>query len=143
MYDAEASQERPRLKGKDLREFESVDDIPHKGLRTAAKHLQQRIRQAAEGLPDGLDDEIDALYERIAQLEGELREARAAELKAKDEAINAQGMALRRTDTLVDSIMKALEDKGFMYTTEELFEAMKSCSTAAELEKLIKQGRKK
>jgi len=146
MHDAEASQERPRLKAKDLRKFKSIDDIPHEGLRTAAKGLQKALRtrgQEWEQVPEWVKEEMDELYERNEGLERELDEARAEVLKAKDEAINAQSMALRRTDTLVDNIMKALEDKGLMYTTEELFEAMKSCGTPAELEKLIKQGRKK
>lgn len=97
----------------------------------------------AHDSPQRRDELPDWAKHHIEALEEELAEARAELLKAKDEAINAQSMALRRTDTLVDSIMKALEDKSFRYTTEELFEAMKFCDTAAELEKLIKQGRKK
>ncbi|MDR2573469.1 MAG: hypothetical protein LBC94_03845 [Desulfovibrio sp.] len=137
MYDAEASQERPRIKAGDL-VGKNAEELPADIGRSLKK-----ARKAVQTWGQRWDELPDWAKEHIEELEEELGEAKAALLKAKDEAISAQSIALRRTDTLVDNIMKALEDKCFMYTTEELFEAMKSCSTAAELDKLIKQGRKK
>lgn len=112
---------------------------------TSAANLQAKWREIASALPEDSKDadmEKAFLYHQVKLLESELAETKEALLKAKDEAISAQSMALRRTDTLVDNIMKALEDRGLMHTTEKLFEAMKSCSTVAELEKLIQQERK-
>lgn len=143
-------QEAPRMKGKDIRRVANVDDIPHEGARNAAKSLQKALHARGQEwgqVPDWLKEEMDELYERIDAITKERDEARAAELKAKDEAINAQSMALQslanKADNIVEGVLKAIEDKGFMYSIEELFEAMKSCSTPAEMEKLIKQGRKK
>lgn len=99
MYDAEAAQERPRIKAKDLRS-KGLDELP--------SNLQKPLKQAIKGAQVGRQkwDELpDWAKEYIEELEEELEASRAELLKAKDEAIKAQSVALemvqnlRKTDT--------------------------------------------
>jgi len=148
MYDAEASQERPRLTVGDLKN-KRIDELPGdlqrsiQKVRKAARAWQQEWEQ----LPEWVKEEVTELYAQIETLEKERDEAKAELLKAKDQAIDAQNMAIQSLadskDSIVKGILKEIEDRGFMYSTEELFEAVKGCKTAAEFEKLIKQGRGK
>jgi transcriptional regulator with XRE-family HTH domain len=108
MYDAEASQERPRLKMKDLM-YKNEDELPSdiaRSLKKARKAVQA-WGQRWDELPEWAKEEFDELYEQVEALTKERDEARAAELKAKDEAIKAQNMALQ-----------ALADVGQKYPTK-------------------------
>lgn len=101
MYDAEASQERPRLKVKDLvgREENELPMDVQRAIKKTRKAMQT-LGQEWERLPEWAKEEFDELYEQVDALIKERDEARVAELKAKDEAIKTQGVALQMMQTV-------------------------------------------
>lgn len=123
MYDAEASQERPRIKGGDVRK-KPLSELPA-DMQQAVKKIAkgaQAWRQRWDELPDWAKD-------HIMRLEEELDTAREDLLKAKDEALRAQEIALqtlqeraakRRAEMLeelrsapVEQIIEAINTRGF------------------------------
>lgn len=125
MYDVEASQERPHLTGKDLRKFERVEDIPHKGLRTAARKTMKGAQewwQRWSELPDWAKDYIEELEEELEEAKKEMGETKAELLKAKDDAIQA----LKSKDSMPDLtpasvllLAKALKAAGALESPEK------------------------
>jgi transcriptional regulator with XRE-family HTH domain len=129
MYDAEAAQERPRMKGKDLRQFKSIEELPIKEWRDTANkvaHATQTWKQRWLELPTWAKEEFHELVENTDFIVRQLDEAKAlavnideswkkqmdaavAVLKAKDEAIEAKDEALRAKDEVIESLRALLK----------------------------------
>jgi transcriptional regulator with XRE-family HTH domain len=148
MYDAEASQERPHIKSGDLKN-KSLDELPADTQKGIKMTLEGALawRQRWDELPEWAKEEIEKLYQQIEELRIDRDELVESLLKAKDEAINAQNMALQtmseRASAIADHVVNALAESGHTWTNEELFQAAKSCNSADELAAFLKRGRSK
>lgn len=122
MYDAEASQERPRLKAKDLvgREEKNLPADVQRSMKKTRKAMQA-WGQEWERLPEWAKEEIDELYEQVEAITKERDEARAELLKAKDEAIQALKSRGSMIDTIPDVLLlaKALKAAGALESPEQ------------------------
>ena len=90
MYDAEASQERPRLKAKDL--MNKKDNELPSDMARSLKKVRKAVQawgQEWDRLPEWAKEEFEELYGQVETLTIERDEAIAALLRAKDEAIQA------------------------------------------------------
>jgi transcriptional regulator with XRE-family HTH domain len=82
----------PDTEAGDLRGLKLSEVRGGSAFDTYMANLQAKWREIAGSLPEGSEDadmEKAFLYHRIKQLEAELAEARTAELKAKDQALEA------------------------------------------------------
>lgn len=132
-----AVEAKPGMKAGDLGGYKLSEVRGGPAFDTSMAKLQAKWREIASALPEGREDadmEKAYLYHQIQQLEAELAETKEAVLKAKDEAIRAQEIALQTLQEQAARKQAETLQTLRSATTEELIEAVNAKGFTLEID---------